>query len=143
MSLGTHNLTSLPGFTINFSFLSGSNFSNANITTPLTGVAVRIEDAGSGVQRLFFTESGGAGSNGGPFQGALDLSNGVDFLTFEPTFSGGNFLYASGNNSGRYLALSSGAVPEPATWAMMILGFGLIGGAMRRKQRQVVRFDFA
>ena len=27
----------------------------------------------------------------------------------------------------------TGAVPEPATWAMMILGFGLIGGAMRRR----------
>jgi hypothetical protein len=27
-----------------------------------------------------------------------------------------------------------GAVPEPATWAMMIVGFGLVGSAMRRKQ---------
>ena len=26
------------------------------------------------------------------------------------------------------------AVPEPATWAMMILGFGLAGGAMRRRR---------
>jgi hypothetical protein len=25
------------------------------------------------------------------------------------------------------------AVPEPATWAMMILGFGLVGGMMRRR----------
>jgi PEP-CTERM motif len=25
-----------------------------------------------------------------------------------------------------------GAVPEPATWGMMLLGFGIIGGAMRR-----------
>lgn len=25
------------------------------------------------------------------------------------------------------------AVPEPATWAMMILGFGLVGAAMRRR----------
>ena len=25
------------------------------------------------------------------------------------------------------------AVPEPATWAMMITGFGLVGGAMRRR----------
>jgi hypothetical protein len=33
------------------------------------------------------------------------------------------------------------AVPEPATWAMMIVGFGLVAGAMRR--RQTVRFNFA
>jgi NADH/NAD ratio-sensing transcriptional regulator Rex len=26
------------------------------------------------------------------------------------------------------------AVPEPATWAMMIVGFGLIGRALRRKR---------
>ncbi len=25
------------------------------------------------------------------------------------------------------------AVPEPATWAMMIIGFGAIGAAMRRR----------
>jgi len=28
------------------------------------------------------------------------------------------------------------AVPEPATWAMMITGFGLVGGATRRKARR-------
>jgi hypothetical protein len=28
---------------------------------------------------------------------------------------------------------SSGAVPEPASWAMMVGGFGLVGGAMRRR----------
>jgi hypothetical protein len=33
------------------------------------------------------------------------------------------------------LSLSITAVPEPATWAMMILGFGVIGGALRRRQR--------
>ena len=26
------------------------------------------------------------------------------------------------------------AVPEPATWAMMIVGFGLAGAAMRRRR---------
>lgn len=31
------------------------------------------------------------------------------------------------------------AVPEPATWAMMIAGFGLVGGAMRRR-KMTVRF---
>jgi hypothetical protein len=32
------------------------------------------------------------------------------------------------------------AVPEPASWAMMIAGFGLVGGAMRRRSP---RIDFA
>jgi len=35
------------------------------------------------------------------------------------------------------------AVPEPTTWALMILGFGVIGGVMRRKQRQSVSYKFA
>ncbi len=32
------------------------------------------------------------------------------------------------------LAPAVGAVPEPATWAMMIGGFGVVGGAMRRRK---------
>jgi len=35
---------------------------------------------------------------------------------------------------------SSGAVPEPATWALMILGFGAVGYSMRRRQKAAVRF---
>lgn len=31
------------------------------------------------------------------------------------------------------------AVPEPSTWAMMILGFGLIGGMARRRNHKVAR----
>lgn len=31
-------------------------------------------------------------------------------------------------------------VPEPATWAMMIVGFGAIGGSLRRRVRAAVRF---
>ena len=34
----------------------------------------------------------------------------------------------------------TGAVPEPATWAMFIGGFGAIGGMMRRRQRVTVSF---
>ncbi len=35
------------------------------------------------------------------------------------------------------------AVPEPATWLMMIFGFGLVGGAMRYRQRQSAKISFS
>jgi len=34
----------------------------------------------------------------------------------------------------------TGAVPEPATWGMMLLGFGAIGSAFRRRKRPTMRF---
>jgi hypothetical protein len=37
----------------------------------------------------------------------------------------------------------AGGVPEPATWALMILGFGAIGGAMRRRQSVAAKVRFA
>lgn len=37
-------------------------------------------------------------------------------------------------------AVNNTAVPEPATWAMMVVGFGAVGFAMRRKQAATVRF---
>lgn len=49
----------------------------------------------------------------------------------------GNF----GDNGGAFSITVSQGVPEPATWALMILGFGAVGGAMRRRaQKAVVRF---
>ncbi len=56
--------------------------------------------------------------------------------------SGANFVgYADnvaasgtfGSRSFNFAAVA--AVPEPGTWAMMLLGFGVIGGAMRRQRR--------
>lgn len=36
-----------------------------------------------------------------------------------------------------------GAVPEPGTWAMMLVGFGLLGGAMRRQRRETLALRLA
>lgn len=43
-------------------------------------------------------------------------------------YSGGGTVYAI------YGSALNGAVPEPATWAMMITGFGLVGASMRRRR---------
>jgi len=45
--------------------------------------------------------------------------------------------YVGSGTAIRFAAVGN-AVPEPATWAMMILGFGAVGYAMRRKT--VLRF---
>lgn len=41
--------------------------------------------------------------------------------------------FSSGQNAFEFDNLNVREVPEPATWAMMIAGFGLVGGALRRR----------
>ena len=70
------------------------------------------------------------------------------------TFSGANAIVASGpagswSETVRYDIRFTGgegtfngtanlaAVPEPATWGMMIMGFGLMGGVLRRRSTKV------
>jgi hypothetical protein len=79
-------------------------------------------------------------------------SSGASYLCFQEnactTSSGGN-VSISLNNSGNYIQPESGvqviatsagnsALPEPATWAMMLLGFGAIGLAIRRTRTQAI-----
>lgn len=45
---------------------------------------------------------------------------------------GASYLTSTGQIYTRFA--NAGAVPEPATWAMMLMGFGLVGGAMRRRK---------
>jgi hypothetical protein len=41
------------------------------------------------------------------------------------------------------LNFANRGVPEPAIWAMMLLGFGMIGFAMRRRPQYTTRVNFA
>lgn len=66
------------------------------------------------------------------------------------SFSDGRFgFYNYSQASVEYAGITTrvlppaGAVPEPTTWAMMLLGFGFVGGAMRsakRRQKLIVSY---
>ena len=64
----------------------------------------------------------------------LNLPTNVSF-----TSASGTFLTALSNPSPTPNP-TPGGVPEPATWAMMLAGFGAIGATMRRRQRDRVSF---
>ncbi|MBA2589706.1 MAG: PEP-CTERM sorting domain-containing protein [Alphaproteobacteria bacterium] len=55
-----------------------------------------------------------------------------------PVFAAGTFTLINpffGNGTLVISPLAIAAVPEPATWAMMIFGLGLVGAAMRYRRR--------
>ena len=62
------------------------------------------------------------------------LNNGRYFAVWDGTNAIKSVTFASSSNSFEVDALSGSAVPEPATWAMMITGFGLAGAAIRRRR---------
>jgi len=40
----------------------------------------------------------------------------------------------------RQIFMTTAPVPEPAAWAMLIAGFGVVGGALRRRRHTTLRF---
>jgi hypothetical protein len=53
----------------------------------------------------------------------------------------GEFAYTSANDTITVrTSIAPSAVPEPATWAMFIGGFGIVGGALRRRSQAKVHF---
>ncbi|MDO6415406.1 PEPxxWA-CTERM sorting domain-containing protein [Sphingomonas sp. BIUV-7] len=70
--------------------------------------------------------------------GSDNYQGGNVYVAYDPNAT---FIPFPGQDANfRLTATSTNAVPEPATWAMFISGFGLIGGAMRRRQRVSVSF---
>ena len=60
-------------------------------------------------------------------------------------FSGGGydatpgvFTFSTQGGNVTTFSATTTAVPEPATWALMLLGFGGIGMAMRRRRQPVL-----
>ena len=81
---------------------------------------------------------------GGPFELIKEFDNGIaEFWNLSSLFleAGTYTLTINGNNSSTGSlggTVTINAVPEPGTWAMMLLGFGAAGYAMRRRRAPVL-----
>ena len=68
----------------------------------------------------------------------FNLQAGVSYFAVASGFENDDFgAYALTITGPGDITVGGNAVPEPATWAMMIAGFGLAGAAMRRRATRV------
>lgn len=106
---------------------------------------------------LTATDAGNFGDFGsitgaGQTSGTFDLSGfdidfyavkyGNEFTLFEYLGTDGTGSWATGDQNGMshiafFGSRGTTAVPEPGTWAMMLVGFGAIGFSMRRRRQEV------
>ncbi|WP_186728901.1 PEPxxWA-CTERM sorting domain-containing protein [Sphingomonas panacisoli] len=140
--------------------LSNNSGDNATINTALTALGY----AGP----TFSYNSVAAGDIKGPLNGGLDVNfqtllNGVAYIGVHYGFQGGGatFFYKINATNVDILKLAQGSgggststatllvlnatppVPEPATWAMMIVGFGAMGSMLRRRQKVSANVRYA
>lgn len=131
-----NNLTVFPQAGSNVNFVSGV-YRNVVLTVDGNKVSAFI-DGGSSFSTL---------------SDVMSLSKGSGKLTFfaDNILDGGQGEWSSGSIAAlriyngvlgandiaelNKIPFVNNAVPEPATWAMLISGFGLVGGMMRRRRR--------
>ncbi len=100
--------------------VTGLNFTGFTAVTPYGATSRRSADYG--VTTSFTSDS-------------LRISYAVTSIT-----KGNVFEITTGKSVFSY---TTGAVPEPGTWALMILGFGLVGYAMRRRSSVQIKHGVA
>ena len=95
----------------------------------------------------FYTFLYDDGSTSGDFANALGTSGWQFFDLTSQLLPGRNLsgfqIYGTTPGPGfmdDFLINVSSAVPEPATWGMMVLGFGAVGLTMRRRKRTELKF---
>lgn len=149
--------TTVPGFTsdirlgIGFSCCDQKSTVNVNGTLISANAGLNDDGTGGGFNGNLIT----VGGNDDPFSTLLPtyendrerydltpyITNGDTSITIRTANASAddNIFLLAGIFSGS-ASVVSGAVPEPGTWAMMLAGFGIVGGAMRRRRRTSVSF---
>lgn len=132
----THN-----GFVLN---LDLGSYAISNLTSGFTWVS------GSGTNVPYGTfntliectvcGSGGSNKQPGPLDFSVTSGSGISFSDFTPsTGKGGGYYFSADVWNNGYtgnVATTMSAVPEPRTYAMLLVGLGLIGLVARRNSRK-------
>ena len=118
-------------------FNSTAKQSSVKLTNLLTGDFASFPIFGNAQdsQRLRFGFLNGSN----PFIGNLNFNAGINNTYRFDLTSGGNTL----TTFAKVGEGAIGAVPEPSTWALMLLGFAAVGFTMRRSKETSVRVKFA
>ena len=134
-----------------FDFAGFSGFATGGLPPGVTGTTQFSSGVSSvggtddpGISNLVFTYNGpDYRTSGGEYPDATQFTFAA-LSTFNNTAADGFYALAVKNNggeagtltdnSGRVQVPISGAIPEPATWGLMILGFGGVGGLLRRRR---------
>lgn len=142
-------------YNFNISGDYSSNFQIDSIQTPVAGVpnsstifaiaAGTFTGAQSPLVYVYFfnaASGGGLGILDPSTSNILMLSDGPQLYSgteADPDFLAGTFALTEFEGSGKYTVVISdaalAAVPESATWTMMLAGFGMIGVAIRRRAK--------
>lgn len=133
--------------TPNTSNVIGIGYSDTTVTTvsgdafDLSTVDLAFGPFGHGGRQTDTTTVIGTLAAGGTLQTVLTV--GYGFQTYALNWKGLNSVTFGQLTGSEYLAFDnvrydlSAAVPEPAAWALMIGGFGLVGGALRRRASRI------
>ncbi len=88
-----------------------------------------------------FSGIGGTGTLLGSLTGLLGNPNAFTLQSVRFTGVGRSVTFVGPNATlgvdDFNFTLAGGGIPEPATWAMMLIGFGIVGGAMRGRKATV------
>jgi len=129
-----------------------ANWTGATAANPREASVLKVGLDGSVTTVATITRTvslGQTDSNPGDFgnwesSGILDVSTLFGYANQGSLFIGdvqAHSINLGSNNlveGGQLFFLQNAAVPEPASWALMIAGFGLVGGAMRRRTMRTV-----